>query len=462
MKLTITEGADPNYLATVVKVPTIKEHPNADKLQLVEVFGNTIIIGKGLYTEGELVVYFPVESAISLKFLSWANLRDKAELNADEKTKGFFGKHGRVKAISLRGMPSQGFLYKVSELAKYYETDENTFNLGDTFDTVGDDILVKKYIKGNTNTRGSGESNVKKSRVPKWLDKTISIMPRPIRRNAYIFVNSWYNRNSEGIKSQIVDGEFRFHYKTEHLGRNVFLVNPEDFITVSSKMHGTSAIYSNIICKKPFNPIRGIANKFGAKIPSIEYKFVYSSRSILKNRRDGKLTDDVWGIIASELKDVIPEGYTVYGEIVGYTPGGAMIQKNYDYGITKGECEFFVYRITYNLSDGKVKELEWYEIEEFCYEYGIKTVKVYYTGLASELFEIPLDKDWHETFLAKLKDSYLDNVCDQCTTGSINEGIVLRIESSDKKTALKFKSPKFLIQESAARDNNEEDMEEDS
>ena len=460
MKLKITEGADPNYLATVVKVPTIKEHPNADKLEIVDVFGNSIIIGKGSYTEGELVVYFPIESAISLKFLSWANLRDSAEMNADGKTKGFFGKHGRVKAISLRSIPSQGFLFKVSELVKYYEIDENTFNLGDTFDTVGDDILVKKYVKGNS--RGSGEQNVKKSRVPKWLDKTIGIMPRPIRRNAYIFINSWYNRNSEGIKSQIVDGEFRFHYKTEQLGRNIFVLKPEDFITISSKMHGTSAILSNIVCKKPFNPIRSIGNKFGAKIPSTEYKFVYSSRSVLKNRRDGKFTDDVWGIIASELKDKIPEGYTVYGEIVGYTPGRAMVQKNYDYGITRGECEFFAYRITYNLSDGKVKELEWHEIEEFCYEHGMRNVKVYYNGLASDLFDIPLDKDWHENFLAKLKDTHLDNVCEQCTTGSINEGIVLRIESSEKKTALKFKSPKFLIQESAARDNNEEDMEEDS
>ena len=458
--LKITEGADPNYLATVVKVPTIKNHPNADKLELVEVFGNTIIIGKGSYTEGELVVYFPIESAISLKFLSWANLRDNAELNADGKTKGFFGKHGRVKAIGLRGMPSQGFLFKVSELAKYYETTENTFSLGDTFDTVGEDILVKKYVKGND--RGSGEQNVKKSRVPAWLNSTIGYFPRPIRRSTYLFINAWYNRKAEGIKSQIVDGEFKFHYKTEHLGRNIFLVKPEDFITITTKMHGTSAIYSNIICKKSFNPFRSILNKFGAKIPSTEYKFVYSSRSVLKNRRDGKFTDDVWGIIASELRDKIPEGYNVYGEIVGYTPGGAMIQKNYDYGVTKGECEFRVYRITQNLPEGKTKELEWYEIEEFCEAYTLLTVPVHYTGLASDLFDIPLDKDWHNTFLSKLKDLYLDNVCPLCTTKAISEGVVVRIESHENKTALKFKSPKFLIQESAARDNNEEDMEEDS
>ena len=460
MKLSITEGADPNYLATVVKVPTIKNHPNADKLELVEVFGNTIIIGKGLYTEGELVVYFPVESAISLKFLSWANLRDHAELNADGKTKGFFGKHGRVKAIGLRGMPSQGFLYKVSELAKYYETDENTFSLGDTFDTVGDDPLVKKYVKGTD--RAPGEQNVKKSRVPKWLDKTIGVMPRPIRRNAYVFVNAWFNRNSEGIKSQIVEGEFKFHYKTEHLGRNIFLVNPDDFITISSKMHGTSAIYSNILCKKPFNPIRSIANKLGYNIPTTEHKFVYSSRSVLKNRRDGKFTDDVWGIIASEIKDEIPWAYTVYGEIVGYTPGGAMIQKNYDYGVTKGDCEFRVYRITSNLSNGEVYEHEWYEIEEFCMEHGLQTVPVYYNGYAKDLFAdtVPVDDSWNENFLTKLKETYLDQPCELCTTGVVNEGIVLRIENNPKRIALKFKSPQFNIAETKLRDENYEDLEE--
>jgi hypothetical protein len=287
-KLTISEGADPNYLPTVVKVPEIKEHPNADKLEIVEIFGNTIVIGKGSYTTGDLVCYFPVECAISLKFLSWANLRDTPELNADGKTKSYFGKHGRVKAISLRSIPSQGFLYKVSELAKYYQVDEDSFKLGDIFDTVGEDILAKKYVKGDV--RASGEQNVKKVRVPKWLDKTISVMPRPIRVRLYKPINAWFNRKAEGIKSQLVDGQFSFHGKTEHLGRNIFLVNPKDFITVSSKMHGTSAIFSNILCKKPFSLTRPILNKIGYYFPTIglsvpdtEYKFVYASRTKIKN-----------------------------------------------------------------------------------------------------------------------------------------------------------------------------------
>jgi hypothetical protein len=459
--LKITEGADPNYTASIVKISNVRPHPNADRLEIIEIFGNDVVVGKGQFSLDVLVVYFPVECAISRKFLSWANLLDKAELNADGVTKGFFGaKHGRVRAISLRSIPSQGFLFKVSELAKYYEIDEDTFKNGDVFDTVGDDVLVAKYVKGTE--RNKGENNVKMSRVPNWLNTTIGVLPRPIRIGTYKFINAWYNRDSGGIKSQIVDGEFKFHYKTENGGRNIFLIKPDDFITITEKKHGTSSIYANVLCKKKFSPLRTLGNLIGLEIPTIEYKFIYSSRSVIKTRRDGKFTDDVWGLIAAELNGKIPQGYSVFGELVGYTPGGKMIQKNYDYSVPKGECKLEVYRITYNLSEGKVKELEWYEIEEFCYEHGLTTVPIHYSGLAGTLFDIPLDKDWNNNFLTKLKEEYLDKTCKFCTTGVVNEGVVLRIESSVNKTALKFKSPRFTIQESAARDNNEEDMEEES
>lgn len=457
--LTITEGADPNYLATVVKVPTIKPHPNADKLELLEIFGNTIVVGKGAYTEGELVVYFPVESAICPKFLSQMNLFDKPELNSDQLTKGYFQHKGRVRAVALRGIPSQGFLFKVSELAKYFEADPNLFKVGETFDSVGPDKFVSKYVKG---TEKQTNEASKKSRVPRWIESTIGFFPRPIRRNAYKFVNAWFNRKSEGIKSQIVDGQFHFHYSTEHLGKNIWLINPEDDITITSKLHGTSAIYANLLTKKTFNPIRSLANMVGFDIPAVEYKFIYSSRSILKNRRDGNLTDDVWGIVASDLDNEIPADISLYGEIVGYTPSGGAIQKNYGYGLQPKECEFRLYRAT-RVDDKGVHELNWDAIETLAVNVGIKTVPVYYSGLAHDLFpDIPLDKNWHENFLAKMKETYLDKPCEVCNTGVVNEGVVLRIESKDKKPALKFKSPKFLLQETAERDNNESNLEEDS
>jgi hypothetical protein len=462
--ISISKNCDPNYLATVIECPELKQHPNADRLEIANVFGGDVIVAKGQYQKGELLCYFPVESCISQKFLAWANLLDKAESNADGKTKGFFSsKNGRVRAIKLREIPSQGFLFKVSKLAEYYGVKESVFKLGESFDTINDDLLVKKYVSGE---RKSGNQNESKKRIPKWIENTVRIFPLPIRKRLYTGINYFYDKNKQGIGSLIVDGHWHFHGSTEQLGKNIFKVDPYDDVVCTSKYHGTSAVYGNILCKKPFNIFRYIGNKIGLDIEDTEHKLVYSSRTILKNRRDGKFTDDVWGVIASRLDGKILKNYTIYGEIVGYTSSSKMVQKNYDYGVKQGEVEFFVYRMTKNTPDG-IHECSWNEIESFCMIEGLKHVPVYYKGKAKDMFNIFYNSDfdpsiWREKFLTDLKDKYLDKTCEFCTTGVVNEGIVIRNESDPKKTALKYKSPMFLLGESADRDKGETNMEEEN
>ena len=185
--ISISKNCDPNYLATVIECPELKQHPNADRLEIANVFGGDVIVAKGQYQKGELLCYFPVESCISQKFLAWANLLDKAESNADGKTKGFFSIKGdgysRVKAVKLREIPSQGFLFKVSKLAEYYGVKESVFKLGESFDTINDDLLVKKYVSGE---RKSGNQNESKKRIPKWIENTVRIFPLPIRKRLYL------------------------------------------------------------------------------------------------------------------------------------------------------------------------------------------------------------------------------------------------------------------------------------
>ncbi len=247
MKLSISKDADPNYLAEVVEIPDISGHPDADRLELVELYGNQIIVQRGAYRVGEKVVYFPVESCLAADFLSWANLFDKPELNADRETKGFFSNKGcRVKAVRLRGVPSQGFLFKVDKLAEFYKVDPSIFKLGKSFDTVGDHQLSKKYIRPSAQVQ-----NEKRSKIPKWIDKTVGILPRPVRKHVYKPIKKFYALNKDDtFKSQIVDGQFHFHYKTEHLGKNIFALDPFDQIVISPKFHGTSAIFANLLCKK--------------------------------------------------------------------------------------------------------------------------------------------------------------------------------------------------------------------
>lgn len=464
--LTISKDADPNYLAEVIVCPELKDHPNADRLQILNVFGGDVIVAKGQYTQGEKLVFYPTESCISHKFLAWANLLDKADFNADGKTKGFFSTKGdgysRVKAAKLRELPSQGFVYQVSKLAKYYNVDESVFKVGTSFDTVGEDRLAKKYVR---NERGSGNQNTPKKRVPKWVEKTIGVFPQPVRKSLYKGINYFYNKKSEGISKLIVEGHWHYHYRTENFGKMIFTIDPEDDIVCSMKMHGTSGIYGNILYHKAFNIFRYLGNKVGLNIEDTEYKFCYSSRSVLKNRKDGKYTEDVWGVIASKLEGQIPPNIICYGELVGFSSHTKHIQKWYHYMVPQGEVEFRMYRITENTPDG-VREFSWDEIEKFCEERNIKTVPVYYKGKAKDMFDIEYNPNfqatnWRQEFLKALKDKYLDKDCEY-NSGQINEGIVIRNESKDNKPALKYKSPLFILGESAARDKGEEDMEEES
>jgi len=461
--ISISKICDPNYLATVIECPELKPHPNADKLELATVFGGDVIVAKGQYQKGELLCYFPVESCISQKFLAWANLLDKAESNADGKTKGFFSIKGdgysRVKAVKLREIPSQGFLFKVSKLAEYYGVKESVFKLGESFDTINDDLLVKKYVSGE---RKSGNQNESKKRIPKWIENTVRIFPLPIRKRLYTGINYFYDKNKQGIGSLIVDGHWHFHYKTEGAGRNIHILSPDDTIIITEKLHGANGVYGNILCKKPFNVFRYLWKQIGFDTEDTEHKLVYSSRNVLKNRRDGKYTDDVWGKVAEIIDGKLPKDVVLYGELIGWSSDNKCIQKNYDYSLSKGEVGFRIFRGVRNTSDGKQIELSWDELTEICQSSNLEMVPVHYKGFARDLFNIHIDDQWCDKFLSNLAEKFFKNKCQYCINSVVNEGVVLRLESSERKTVLKYKNPNFLVQESSARDSNEENIDEEN
>ena len=48
------------YTAYITKIKNIRPHPNADRLNLGECFGNTVVISKE-YDEETLYIYFPTD-----------------------------------------------------------------------------------------------------------------------------------------------------------------------------------------------------------------------------------------------------------------------------------------------------------------------------------------------------------------------------------------------------------------
>lgn len=454
MKLTQSAEANINYLAAVIRVNKILPHPNADRIEILDVFSNNIIVQKGQYKIGDLAVYFPVESAINLEFLAYHNLLDNPDLNKDQKTKGFFGKKGRVRALSMRSVPSQGFVLPVDKVAEFYGASIDIFKEGEEFDSIDDKILLKKYVPGIVSQQNAPKE--KKIKIPSWIDKTIGLFPRSIRTVLYSRVNAYYkSKEPAGIKSLIVPGQFEFHYDTPQLGRNAFILKPSDVITIGVKMHGTSAIICNLLCGKQLSFKDKLAYKLGVNIRRKEYKHIYSSRSVIKNTRSGEYTSDVWGKHAEELNGKIPAGISLYGEIVGWSGNDKCIQKNYDYGVARGESEFRVYRITHTSDKGNVLEFDWTMIQDFCDEYGLETVPVYYHGIARDLFDLdPEDPEWSSNFVNELKTTYLEKDCEFCVNKVPSEGIVVKINNRKAKPVFKLKSSAFLQKESKDRDEN--------
>ena len=68
--LKISETANKNYLAKVVKLKSGRKHSNADRLLCWTIDFQNVITSLD-YKEDDIVVYFPVECAINKDFISF-------------------------------------------------------------------------------------------------------------------------------------------------------------------------------------------------------------------------------------------------------------------------------------------------------------------------------------------------------------------------------------------------------
>ncbi len=98
-------------LVTIERVNEVSAHPNADRLEMIQVLGYRVAVGKGDFIVGDLVVYFPPDILIPERIADVLNVTKylkHAILPGDtEKSQC------RVAATRLRGVPSHGFCVSV-------------------------------------------------------------------------------------------------------------------------------------------------------------------------------------------------------------------------------------------------------------------------------------------------------------------------------------------------------------
>jgi hypothetical protein len=104
---------DEHLRPRILRVDAVTEHPNADKLNLVTVNGNDLVCNKvdGVkprYSEGELVLFFPVGARVPEQLLRMGYWDD-------EKNQGILSgrDHDVVGSVTIRGVESRGVIFPV-------------------------------------------------------------------------------------------------------------------------------------------------------------------------------------------------------------------------------------------------------------------------------------------------------------------------------------------------------------
>lgn len=447
--LTKSKDFKENYCATIVQLGEPIKHPKANRLQCFLVQGNKVITDLS-YSKGEICVFFPLESKLNPELLSGLNMYSDGISNANPAIKGYVGSKSRIRAVKLREEPSMGLVLKIVDVEKILGSinpEKLSYNslVGQEFDTWNSKLICEKYIPP-MNQKG-------------WAGNPLGSSKNRVKR---------FDR--------MIDNQFRLHEDTTNLRKNIHKISPNDIISISMKMHGTSWVCGNVLVKRKLSIRDRIAKWFGVQIKQEEYDILYSSRSVIKNKfiNDNPhhyYGTDLWGDIKACLDGKIPRGFTLYGECVGWTRNGAPIQKSYDYGymlpigdtyIEGIHYGIYVYRITQTNVDGTKTELSWGQIKEYCAYYNIKHVPEFYYGYAKD-WDRTLDTSlhWNESFLQGLEKKYLEQICSLCSGKIPSEGIVVSTDNMWSMSKFKLKSWLFLEKETQALDNNEINIEDE-
>lgn len=490
-----SEDANPNYLATICQIENLYPIEDADRLMRTTINGNDMVVSKDMKV-GDVVVYVPVETAICEQFLSANNLYEMSEAHRNANFEqvesiiksaettcddveikhsmevaksmcGFFNKRGRVRMLKLRGQYSMGFVIPVESLRTAFPDLTAVYGeIGTQFNYVGDTQFCWKYVP-ITDAKPQREHD----KSGKWK--------KLMRRTRERF-------------DKLIEGQFEFHYDTKKLEGEIGNIRPDQTVSISVKVHGTSVILSNILCNRKLTLWEKIKKFFGCNVPTTEYSNIYSSRKVIKNRylnegvRD-YYGSDIWGCVNKAFEKFLSPGMTVYGEIVGYIEGTSqMIQAKHDYGCEPGQWKFMPYRITLTAADGSKTELNVEEVQSWincildscgndkAYQPGAKwytykdclmPLNILYHGPLKDMYkDIDVENHFHENLLERMKNDkewlLMEKNEPMCKNKVPREGVVIRIDDDICPRAWKLKSKAHYNLEALAHDNDEVDIEE--
>ena len=415
----IKQPENPNYCATVVRLKTIIPLANCDNVVATPLFGYQAIVGKE-HKVGDIGIVLPAESRLSEEYCKANNLYRHAEFNVDPTQKGYIEDNRRVKAMKFRGNRSDCLFMPLESLA-FTGAPIEELSEGDEFDQLNGVSICEKYVRPVAQNRAQREME----RVFKRVDK--KFLPE--------------------------------HYDSENYFKNESYIDDEEVLIVTQKLHGTSIRIGNTIVLRQLPLKDRIAGFLGAKIQMTEFDYVYGSRKVIKDinnpNQNHYYTEDIWTKEGSKLLGMIPQNYLIYAELVGWTEGGAPIQKDYTYFIPEGHAKLYVYRVAHVNAEGVITDLPWDHVKQFCRDRALETVKELWRGKKKKFNPSKfLDVRFAETKAFRKRGA----VSLGSDKSLVDEGVCIRIDHIIP-TIYKAKSPIFLQHETELIDKGVADLE---
>ena len=447
------------YNAYVTRIKNLRKHPNADRLQLGECFGNTVCVSLE-YVDNQLGIYFPCDGQLSVEFAEVNNLLRKKD-DAGNSIGGYMDPNKRnVTAIRLRGEKSDGLFLPLTCLESF--GDVSTLKEGDVINTFNGHEICCKYIP-RRNHRQSHVSDGNRTRK-----KKVDVAPL-----------------------------FAEHADTEQLAYNLSAFKPGDEIEITLKMHGTSQ-------RTGYLPVfKGYKRTFKDWLlrrdgkPIYDWGYVSGTRRTVLDNYDGGYygSNEFREQHSKTFEGKLWKGETVYYEVVGFTHTGAPIMAEgnneklgkdfvkqygkttvFSYGCDpegesfkheyadcwdgmnvrefKPQSDIYVYRMTMTNEDGAVVEYTPDFMRYRCEQMGVKTVPVMWKGIipahTGDAAAIRLGQD-AGAWIKEKAEQYYDGP-DPIGKTHIREGVVVRIVNRPKFCAYKHKNFSFKVLEGIIKD----------
>ena len=440
------------YNAYVTRIKNLRKHPNADRLQLGECFGNTVCVSLE-YADNQLGLYLPCDGQLSVEFAEVNNLLRKKD-DAGNSIGGYMDPNKRnVTAIRLRGEKSDGLFLPLTCLESF--GDVSTLKEGDVINTFNGHEICCKYI------------------------------PRRSHRQGHV---SDGNRTRK--KKVDVAPLFAEHADTEQLAYNLGAFKPGDEIEITLKMHGTSQ-------RTGYLPVfKGYKRTFKDWLlrrdgkPIYDWGYVSGTRRTVLDNYDGGYygSNEFREQHSKTFEGKLWKGETVYYEVVGFTHTGAPIMAEgnneklgkdfvkqygkttvFSYGCDpegesfkheyadcwdgvnvrefKPQSDIYVYRMTMTNEDGAVVEYTPDFMRYRCEQMGVKTVPVMWKGIipahTGDAAAIRLGQD-AGAWIKEKAEQYYDGP-DPIGKTHVREGVVVRILNRPKFCAYKHKNFSFKV-----------------